>query len=184
MSDTKAQSRSNPSRGFRSERVRPSQELKSLGLSLAFAAVFTLPLFVLEMGSHLVPAIHVWVMETIGMEENRYLQFALASLVLFGPGLRFFQKGVPSLFRWTPDMNSLVVLGTTAAYGYSVIATFFAELLPEGTENVYYEAAAIHLFLHQLGPCGESSEPFDTELRNCTWKIPLDLASVGSLTGL
>ena len=38
------------------------------------------------------------------MAENRYLQFVLASLVLFGPGLRFFRKGVPNLLRWTPDM--------------------------------------------------------------------------------
>lgn len=134
-----------------SEPDRKAQELKTLGLALAFAAVFTLPLFVLEMGSHFVPAIHIWVMETIGMEENRYLQFALASLVLFGPGLRFFQKGVPNLLRWTPDMNSLVALGTTAAYGYSVIATFFADLLPEGTENVYYEAAAVIVTLILLG---------------------------------
>ncbi|MCV3768708.1 heavy metal translocating P-type ATPase [Rhizobium sp. TRM95796] len=130
---------------------RKEQELKALGRSLAFAALFTLPLFVLEMGSHLIPAIHVWVMETIGMEENRYLQFALASLVLFGPGLRFFQKGVPNLLRWTPDMNSLVVLGTSAAWGYSVIATFLPELLPEGTENVYYEAAAVIVTLILLG---------------------------------
>lgn len=130
---------------------RKKQELKALGLSLAFAAVFTLPLFVLEMGSHFIPAIHVWVMETIGMEENRYLQFALASLVLFGPGLRFFQKGVPNLIRWTPDMNSLVVLGTSAAWGYSVIATFFPEVLPDGTENVYYEAAAVIVTLILLG---------------------------------
>lgn len=130
---------------------RKVQELKALGLSLAFAAVFTLPLFVLEMGSHLVPAIHGLIMETIGMEENRYLQFVLASLVLFGPGLRFFRKGVPNLLRWTPDMNSLVVLGTSAAWGYSVIATFLPELLPEGTENVYYEAAAVIVTLILLG---------------------------------
>jgi len=130
---------------------RKAKEMKALGLSLAFAAIFTLPLFILEMGSHLVPAIHVWVMENIGMEENRYLQFALASLVLFGPGFRFFQKGVPNLLRWTPDMNSLVVLGTSAAWGYSVIATFLPELLPEGTENVYYEAAAVIVTLILLG---------------------------------
>jgi Cu+-exporting ATPase len=127
------------------------RERRSLGLSLAFAAVFTLPLFVLEMGSHLVPAIHLWVMQTIGMDENRYLQFALATLVLFGPGLRFHLKGVPNLLRWTPDMNSLVVLGTTAAWGYSVVATFLPALLPEGTRNVYYEAAAVIVTLILFG---------------------------------
>jgi Cu+-exporting ATPase len=126
-------------------------EARALSLSLAFAAVLTLPLFVLEMGSHFIPAVHMWVMDTIGMEENRYLQFVLATLVLFGPGLRFYRKGVPNLLRWTPDMNSLVVLGTSAAWGYSVVATFFAGVLPAGTENVYYEAAAVIVTLILLG---------------------------------
>ena len=115
------------------------------------AAVLTLPLFIIEMGSHFIPAVHIWVMETIGMEESRYIQFVLATLVLFGPGLRFFRKGIPNLVRLTPDMNSLVVLGTSAAWGYSIIATFFGELLPEGTVNVYYEAAAVIVTLILLG---------------------------------
>jgi P-type Cu+ transporter len=90
-------------------------------------------------------------MGTIGMRNNLYLQFALATFVLFGPGLRFFRKGVPNLLRWTPDMNSLVVLGTTAAWGYSVVATFSPGVLPSGTANVYYEAAAVIVTLILLG---------------------------------
>ncbi|MCB1448169.1 MAG: copper-translocating P-type ATPase, partial [Rhizobiaceae bacterium] len=124
---------------------------RSLALSLAFAAILTLPLFVLEMGSHFFPAVHMWIMDNIGVEANRYLQFVLATLVLFGPGLRFFRKGVPNLLRWSPDMNSLVVLGTSAAWGYSVVATFFTGLLPAGTQNVYYEAAAVIVTLILLG---------------------------------
>jgi Cu+-exporting ATPase len=133
------------------EHDHKAAEARELSRSLAFAAVLTLPLFALEMGSHFVPAIHMWIMDTIGMAENRYLQFVLASLVLFGPGLRFFRKGVPNLLRWTPDMNSLVVLGTSAAWGYSVVATFFAGVLPAGTVNVYYEAAAVIVTLILLG---------------------------------
>jgi Cu+-exporting ATPase len=127
------------------------EEARELIRSLAFAAVLTLPLFALEMGSHFIPAIHMWIMDNIGMAANRYLQFVLASLVLFGPGLRFFRKGVPNLLRWTPDMNSLVVLGTSAAWGYSVVATFFWGVLPAGTVNVYYEAAAVIVTLILLG---------------------------------
>jgi Cu+-exporting ATPase len=126
-------------------------EARDLSRSLAFAAILTLPLFALEMGSHLIPAVHMWVMNTIGMAENRYIQFVLATLVLFGPGLRFFRKGVPNLLRWTPDMNSLVVLGTSAAWGYSVVATFMPGVLPAGTVNVYYEAAAVIVTLILLG---------------------------------
>jgi Cu+-exporting ATPase len=90
-------------------------------------------------------------MATIGMRQSWIIQFVLASLVLFGPGLRFFRKGVPALLRGAPDMNSLVVLGTAAAWGYSVVATFLPGALPAGTANVYYEAAAVITTLILLG---------------------------------
>jgi len=69
----------------------------------------------------------------------------------FVPGLRFFRKGVPALLRGAPDMNSLVALGTSAAWGYSVVATFASDVLPPGTQNVYYEAAAVIITLILLG---------------------------------
>ncbi len=130
---------------------RREAELRGLKVSLATAVALTLPVFILEMGSHLVPAIHDFVMETVGMRESWYLQFALTTLVLFGPGLRFFKKGIPALLRLAPDMNSLVVLGTAAAWGFSVVATFVPEILPRGTANVYYEAAAVIVTLILLG---------------------------------
>ncbi|MUO45779.1 copper-translocating P-type ATPase, partial [Agrobacterium vitis] len=94
---------------------------------------------------------HDWIMVNIGMGNNLVIQFVLATAVLFGPGLRFFRKGVPNLLHWTPDMNSLVVLGTSAAWGYSVVATFLPGVLPSGTANVYYEAAAVIVTLILLG---------------------------------
>nr|WP_191856219.1 heavy metal translocating P-type ATPase [Agrobacterium tumefaciens] len=130
---------------------RREAELRGLKISLAIAVALTLPVFVLEMGSHMVPTIHDFVMETVGMRESWYLQFALTTLVLFGPGLRFFKKGIPALLRLAPDMNSLVVLGTAAAWGFSVVATFVPEILPRGTANVYYEAAAVIVTLILLG---------------------------------
>ncbi|HBT67877.1 MAG TPA: heavy metal translocating P-type ATPase, partial [Agrobacterium sp.] len=133
------------------EQDRRAVELRSLKINLAVATALTLPVFVLEMGSHLVPAIHDIVMETVGMRESCYLQFVLTTLVLFGPGLRFFKKGIPALLRLAPDMNSLVVLGTAAAWGFSVVATFLPEILPRGTANVYYEAAAVIVTLILLG---------------------------------
>lgn len=77
------------------EQDRRAMELRGLKISLAVAAALTLPVFVLEMGSHLVPAIHDFVMETVGMQESWYLQFVLTTLVLFGPGLRFFKRAYP-----------------------------------------------------------------------------------------
>ncbi|MCA1368345.1 copper-translocating P-type ATPase [Bradyrhizobium sp. BRP14] len=126
-------------------------EVRRLKILVIFSALLTLPLFLVEMGSHFLPGVHELIMDTIGMRHNLYIQFALASVVLFGPGLRFFRKGVPNLLRRTPDMNSLVVLGTVAAWGYSVVATFAPGILPSGTANVYYEAAAVIVTLILLG---------------------------------
>lgn len=130
---------------------RRDREINRLRMSLAISTALTLPLFVLEMGSHLSASIHDWMIANVGLDNNLVIQFVLATLVLFGPGLRFFKKGVPNLFRWTPDMNSLVVLGTSSAWGYSVVATFFPSMLPLGTANVYYEAAAVIVTLILLG---------------------------------
>ncbi|TNC44166.1 copper-translocating P-type ATPase [Rubellimicrobium rubrum] len=133
------------------ERDTRERELGTLRRSLLWAAALTAPVFVLEMGSHLIPWVHDRVMGTIGMRKSWLLQFALTSLVLFGPGLRFFRRGLPALRRLAPDMNSLVAMGTLAAWGYSVAATFAPGLLPAGTVNVYYEAAAVIVTLILLG---------------------------------
>lgn len=130
---------------------RQAAELKALKGALTVAAVFALPVFIMEMGAHLVPAFHHVIAESIGTQNSWYIQFVLSSIVLFGPGLRFFQKGIPALLRGAPDMNSLVAVGTSAAYAYSVVATFAAGLLPAGTVNVYFEAAAVIVALILLG---------------------------------
>ena len=126
-------------------------EALELKKNVILAAVLTLPVFILEMGSHIVPAMHMFVMNTIGMQNSWYFQFVLTTLVLFGPGMRFFKKGIPALLRGTPDMNSLVVVGTAAAWGFSVVATFWSDILPEGTVNVYFEAAAVIVTLILIG---------------------------------
>ncbi|MFD1912079.1 heavy metal translocating P-type ATPase [Halodurantibacterium flavum] len=130
---------------------RKQAEQAALGHDVAIAAILTLPVFVLEMGSHLIPAVHDLVMTTIGMRESWYLQFVLTTVVLFWPGLRFYRIGLPALIRGAPDMNSLVAVGTLAAWTYSVVATFAPQILPAGTVNVYFEAAAVIITLILLG---------------------------------
>lgn len=130
---------------------RQAQELESLKRSLIFATLFALPVFLLEMGGHMVPAFHHWIAGSIGTQNSWYIQFALTAVVLFGPGRRFFEKGVPALLRAAPDMNSLVAVGTSAAFAYSVVATFVPQWLPAGTVNVYFEAAAVIVALILLG---------------------------------
>ncbi|WP_062744393.1 heavy metal translocating P-type ATPase [Erwinia persicina] len=130
---------------------RREGEARSLRRALYTAAIFTLPVFILEMGSHVIPGMHDLVMRTLGQQMNWYIQFVLATIVLFGPGMRFFRKGIPALLRGAPDMNSLVSVGTIAAYGYSVVATFIPGVLPKGTANVYFEAAVVIVTLILLG---------------------------------
>ena len=126
-------------------------EKAALKKDLFLATVLALPVFILEMGSHVIPGMHQWIMDTIGLQESWYLQFVLTLLVLAIPGRRFYVKGFPALLRLGPDMNSLVSVGTLAAFGYSMVATFAPGLLPQGTVNVYYEAAAVIVALILLG---------------------------------
>ena len=131
--------------------MRKEAERESLKKDVWVAAVLTLPVFVLEMGSHLLPGMHHFIAETIGMRTSWILQFVLTSLVLAMPGRRFYQLGIPALLKRAPDMNSLVAVGTLAAYGYSVVATFLPSVLPEGSVNVYFEAAAVIVTLILVG---------------------------------
>ncbi len=130
---------------------RKEKEEEVLKRDLSIAAVLTIPVFILEMGSHMIPMMHHWVVSNIGLQNSWYFQFLLTSLVLLFPGRRFYEAGIPALLRLGPDMNSLVAVGTLAAYGYSVVATFFAFLLPDASVHVYYESAAVIVTLILFG---------------------------------
>ena len=69
----------------------------------------------------------------------------------FGPRRRFYTTGWPALRHGSPDMNSLVMLGSSAAYGYSLVATFAPGVLPADTVHVYYEASAAIITLILAG---------------------------------
>ncbi|WP_424978992.1 heavy metal translocating P-type ATPase [Leisingera sp. S232] len=130
---------------------RNAEAVFALGRQVLIAALLTLPVFLIEMGGHVIPALHHWVMENIGIKNSNLLQFVLTFAVLAGPGRQFYTKGFPALFRGAPDMNALVALGTSAAFGFSMISTFAPGLLPAGTANVYYEAAAVIVALILTG---------------------------------
>ncbi len=126
-------------------------EIAALRRRTLLAVLLALPVFVLEMGSHVVPGMHPLIARTIGVETSWLIQFVLTTLVLAGPGRVFFAKGVPALLRGAPDMNALVALGTGAAWGYSTVALFLPALFPEGTRAVYFEAAAVISTLILIG---------------------------------
>ena len=127
------------------------QEAHALNRSFTLALMLTLPVFILEMGSHLFPAIHHLIHDTIGIQRSWWLQALLTTLILVGPGRSFFTKGFPALWRLGPDMNSLVALGASSAWLFSMVTTFKAEWLPEGARHVYFEAAAVIVTLILLG---------------------------------
>ena len=145
-----ARLRENPA-GDADATARRDAEAQTLRRDLIIAATLTLPVFVLEMGSHMIPPVHHLIMNTIGMQTSWLIQFVLTTLVMAFPGIRFYALGFPALARGAPDMNSLVALGTMAAYLFSLVATFAPGLLPAGTVNVYYEPAAVIVTLILLG---------------------------------
>src|SRR5690606_18396656 len=131
--------------------ARREAERTALGRDLLLAVGLALPVFLLEMGAHLVPALQQWVGQALGTQRSWILQFVLTTLVLAVPGRRFHIAGIPALLRLAPDMNSLVAVGTLAAWGYSVVATLAPGLLPAGTVHVYYEAAVVLVALVLVG---------------------------------
>ena len=134
--------------GQEQQREAETARLRKL---FGLALLLTVPVFALEMGGHLVPALHHQVHGLIGTFNLHLLLFVLTSIVLFGPGWLFFRIGIPNLLRGHPDMNSLVAVGTGAAWGYSVVAAFAPGLMPEGTAHVYFEPAAVIVTLILLG---------------------------------
>ncbi len=130
---------------------RQAGEAQQYFRQFLIAASLTLPVFVMEMGGHVFPHLHHFIARTIGTPASWMIQFVLTTLVLAGPGRGFFAKGIPALLRMAPDMNSLVVLGTGAAWTYSAVALFVPDLLPDGTRAVYFEAAAVIVTLILLG---------------------------------
>ncbi|MFD1341308.1 cation transporter [Litorisediminicola beolgyonensis] len=128
-----------------------TKEIDTLRRDLVVAAALTLPVFLVEMGGHLIPGLGGWIDATIGRQTSWLTQMVLIGAVLAGPGLRFYITGFKALRHGAPDMNSLVMVGTGAAYGFSLIATLLPGLLPEGTRHVYYESAGVIVTLILFG---------------------------------
>jgi len=130
---------------------RQAAETRLTARRAAIAAALALPVFVVEMGGHVVPGLHGLIVATIGQQTSWILQCVLTTAILAGPGRMFFARGLPALWRGAPDMNSLVALGAGAAWAYSVVATFLPGVLPEAVRAVYFEAAAVIAALILLG---------------------------------
>lgn len=124
------------------EQAARAREQETLRRRVRLAVGFTLPIWLLDMVPMLLPGGHAWLHSWLPMEVKYWLLFGLATVVQFGPGWDFMRRGWAAVQHGAADMNTLVLLGTAAAYSYSVIATFAPFLLPEGTAHVYFEASA------------------------------------------
>ncbi|PYE49931.1 heavy metal translocating P-type ATPase [Deinococcus yavapaiensis] len=141
------------------EREARARDVAELRRSVAFSAVFAVPLAILAMVPMLVPSVETWLMNTFGhdvMTRLNWVMLALAVPVQFGPGRRFYRLGWKSLKGKSPDMNALVMIGTSAAFFYSLLVTLAPGLFPEGTAHVYYEASAVVITLILLGKLFEA----------------------------
>ena len=131
--------------------ARKQQLAEAYGRRSRFAAVLAAPVLILGMGGHVLPGFEALILAVIGQKANWIIQCLFTTAVLFGPGLDFYRRGFPALWRGAPDMNSLVALGTGAAYVFSLIATFLPQVLPAGVSGVYYEPASLIVVLILFG---------------------------------
>ncbi|WP_063728840.1 heavy metal translocating P-type ATPase [Streptomyces sp. RTd22] len=121
-------------------------EIADLTRRVAVGALLTLPVLVAVMAHELFGA--VWVP---GWMLNHWLQLALITPVMFYTGRPIHTTGWLALRHRSADMNSLITLGTTAAYGYSLLVTLAPSLFPAGVRAVYFEAVGVILTLILLG---------------------------------
>ena len=126
-------------------------EARTLWRQTLLAFALTLPVFIAEMGGHMIPAFHHWLLDTVGRPLLWTLEMGLTTAVLFGPGAMFFTRGWAALGRRAPDMNTLVALGAGSAWAYSSLVVIQPSLVPANAQHVYFEAAAVIVTLILLG---------------------------------
>lgn len=131
----------------------PSDELIDMTRRFWIGLVLAAPVFLLEMGGHLIPALH----NVVPMGISAWIQFVLATPVVLWAGWPFFERGWASLKSRHLNMFTLIAMGTGIAWLYSVVALTAPALFPPAFKNemgqvpVYFEAASVIVVLVLLG---------------------------------
>jgi cation transport ATPase len=131
----------------------PNPELADMTRRLWIGLALSVPVIVLEMGGHLLPAIH----HLVSLAAAAWIELALATPVVLWAGWPFFQRGWRSLVTRNLNMFTLIAMGTGVAWAYSVVATLAPGAFPaafrgmDGAVAVYFEAAATITVLVLLG---------------------------------
>ncbi|MEA3276976.1 MAG: heavy metal translocating P-type ATPase [Pseudomonadota bacterium] len=132
-------------------RERQARELAALKRDLVLAAALSAPLVLISMTPMFLPGAESLMQGLLPATVWHWLEFLLATPVLLWAGRRFLVHGWAELSHLAPGMNSLVMIGSSAAYLYSLLALTLPRLFPEGTANLYFEAAAVIVTLILLG---------------------------------
>jgi P-type Cu+ transporter len=128
-------------------------ELRGLAPRFWTLVAFTLPVFVLAMG----PDLFGWRIPQPWKAIADWAEAALASIVVLWGGASFFARGWRSLKPWSPNMYTLIALGTGVAWLYSLAAFLLPGIFPDGFRDahgrvgVYFESAAVIVTLVTLG---------------------------------
>lgn len=135
-----------------------SNEAKIMTRRFYLALSMALPVLLLDM----LPMVGIPLEKVIPEMFNRWAQFILTSLALFWPGWFLFMRGGKSFLSWNLNMFSLITLGVSAAYIFSVVGLLAPGLFPEqfqhnGMVKVYFESAAVIVALVILGQMLEAN---------------------------
>lgn len=134
----------------------PDPELLSMQRRFAVGVVLTLPIFLVAMAG-IIPSDALMEFLHRHMASLNWLQFVLATPVVFWCGSPFFERAWSSLVHRSPNMFTLIALGVGAAYLYSVAATFLPGVFPAGFRGAggavepYFDSAAVIVVLVLLG---------------------------------
>jgi Cu+-exporting ATPase len=130
------------------EFTQPEKELRKLKIYVAISIALTIPIVILSL-PHMLPAQfgHIFPMEI--MNYTNYVMLALATPLQFWIGWRFYRGLWEGIMAKASNMDTLIAIGTTAAYLYSAVVTIVPGYFP--FESVYFETAAIIITLILIG---------------------------------
>lgn len=152
------------------KKLKKMQEFKSLIQNLIIALIFSIPLFIITLGTALqLPIFNFLIFNPI---TNATIQFCLTIPVLFA-GYQIFMKGYKALFSLSPNMDSLVAIGTTASFFYSCISTVFI-FLGHTNQTLYFSSSGMIITFILIGRALESISKAQTSkaLDSLTNMIP------------
>ncbi|MDH5469041.1 MAG: heavy metal translocating P-type ATPase [Gammaproteobacteria bacterium] len=131
-----------------------NDELIDMSRRFWISLVLAVPVFILAMLADMMPG---WLPSGLSMRSVQWIEFALATPVVLWGGWPFLVRGVNSVRTWNLNMFTLIGLGVSVAWLYSVIALLLPAIFPplmrhaDGTVPVYFEAAAVIVTLVLLG---------------------------------